>query len=369
MIHVDGRIPPRSEVLPRENRGIATNNVTSYSNIPSISGSHMGAGNPDVTMVIVPVKVGLHGSFNVIETYAFLDPGSNVSFCFKKLQQQLGCHGKRLKITMDTMGVPHSMHTDEIKNIEVFDLHQHNTVKLPAIYTKDKIPVTRTHIPTMEDISQWPHLEDIDLPSIDGEIGLLLGNNIPDAYSPLEVSVGPEDSPHATRSRLGWIVWNVIRPSTEPSNLISNRADVIAIEGIEEHRSLQSCYRKSVALDFPERYTDEKREHSVEDKKFLRKMCDSKALTNGHYKMCLPFKNEKPNLPDNRYMVTQRLESLKRKLQSQPQFHADYTKFMENILAKGFAEGVPPNEIYRADGYGICLIMTYAITRSQKNYV
>jgi hypothetical protein len=39
----------------------------------------------------------------------------------------------------------------------------------------------------------------------------MIGNNVPDAYTPFELATGPSGSPHATKTRLGWIIWNVLR--------------------------------------------------------------------------------------------------------------------------------------------------------------
>jgi len=76
---------------------------------------------------------------------------------------------------------------------------------------KSSSPVLVYHFPTRDDISSWPHLSDIQLPQINGDIGLLIGNNIADAYTPLDVRTGPRGSPHATNTRLGWVIWNLHR--------------------------------------------------------------------------------------------------------------------------------------------------------------
>jgi hypothetical protein len=285
----------------------------------------MGAGANDVTMAIIPVKVRLRGSFRPIETYAFLDPGSNVSFCSEKLMSELGGQGKRVKLTLNTMGESHIMYTHAVKNVEISDLSQENTFTLPTLYTKEKMPVSHSHIPTSADISQWPHLGGVELPQIPADVGLLLGNNVADAYSPLELKVGPPGTPHAARTRLGWVAWNIVRSIGQKIH-VSNRADVVAIERLEESKSLEKFYRKSVTLDFSERRADEVLEHSIEDRKFLSKMSNSKILDNGHYQFILPFR-ESSNLPDNHLHAIQRLHSLKKKLSTNTQFHTDYTKF------------------------------------------
>ncbi len=136
--------------------------------------------------------------------------------------------------------------------------------------------------------------------------------------------MGPQGSPHASRSRLGWIAWNVIH-SGSSGGYVSNRADVMAIEHLEDTRNLEKLYQKSMLLDFPERVIDEKPEYSIEDRKFLSMMSNSKNVTDGHYEFCLPFK-EPPNLPNNHSQALQRLSGLKKKFRSNSQFHEDYNK-------------------------------------------
>ena len=98
----------------------------------------------------------------------------------------LGASGKRTKLALETMGVQHNMHTLELNNIEVCDLDLQNSIALPSL----QIPVSHLHIPTYDDIRMWPYLEEINLPQIDIDIGLLLGNNISDAYCRLEIKTG-----------------------------------------------------------------------------------------------------------------------------------------------------------------------------------
>jgi hypothetical protein len=172
---------------------------------------------------------------------------------------------------MDTMGSTQSLKTYKIQGLEIMSLDQKNSIQLLAIYSKDKIPVSKLHIPTMEDLQKWPHLHDIDLPQIDSDIGLLIGNNITDVCSPLEVRVGPAGTPYATRSALGWIPWNVHRQGIGQSvnvNII-NHADGTIIEEIQE---LKDMYVKLVNSDFPEKIADDQKEYSVEDRQFIKKV-------------------------------------------------------------------------------------------------
>ena len=87
----------------------------------------------------------------------------------------------------------------------VFGIPKAHTGDLSVLYSKDRIPVAKCQIPPTENIAVWPHLLGIILPQVSADVGLLLGNNIPDAYSSYEFKGGPSGSPYAFRTRLGWI--------------------------------------------------------------------------------------------------------------------------------------------------------------------
>ena len=355
ILHVEGRIPQRDTVVQNSNESTSekpknTNPsiVSAWANKPCETAKPNCGRDVECTMAIIPVKIKLVGSTHSVETYAFIDPGSNISFCSEKLKCQLGAEGKCRKLKMETMGMPCTLQTYELSNLEITDLQGVNSVILPPIYTKESLPVSQSHIPTMSDIQNWPHLCDVELPQIKADVGLLLGNNIPDICAPLEVRIGPRGAPHATRTVLGWIPWNVFREGIDKLNIV-NQAEVISIENVQELQSLTDQYFKSVNIDFPEKTIDDKRENSVEDKSFLEMLSGSKIFINGHYEYGLPFKNE-PSLPDNKALAIQRLKCLKRKLSLQQSFHEDYNQFMQTLLDKGFCEKVPDNELKRHDG-------------------
>ena len=75
------------------------------------------------------------------------------------------------------------------------------------------------------------------------------------------------------------------------------------------------------------------------------------CLVNDHYSTAIPFKKHPPELPDNRNMAEQRLQSLKRRLNKDNIPKPMDTKTMTDLLDKGYAEKVNENEIHRSDGY------------------
>ena len=215
-------------------------------------------------MAIVPVRLKSKNSAHSVITYAFLDSGSSISMCTEKVLNDLGLNGKRSNITLQTMGLPYEMSSVALDNLQICDISMNNFVDLPRIFTKEQMPVTKSHIPTEHEIRKWPHLSKVDIPEVGAEIGLLIGNNVPDAYSPFEILTGPSGSPHGTRTRIGWIVWNVLRNSD------THEVNRVSIDSyVESDTKLEEMFRNSLDIDFPERMIDDKAEHSVEDKNFI----------------------------------------------------------------------------------------------------
>ncbi|XP_077865856.1 uncharacterized protein LOC144352901, partial [Saccoglossus kowalevskii] len=307
-------------------------------------------------MAIIPVLVKANGGTIALETYAFLDPGSSVSFCTESLMRKLGAGGNRAKITIDTMGIPHTMNTFIIKGLEVSDLNCTNTVKIPLAYTKDRMPVSLDHMATKDDISRWPHLCNIDLPKINADVGLLIGNGVPDAYTPVEILTGPRGSPHAARTMLGWIIWNVVRESCGEmldgvrNCLTVNRAIVVALEAKEELKQLDQLVRSAINMDFPERNLDDRKECSQKDKAFVEKVNSSMKFVDGHYEIGLPFRRADVQLPDNKAYARQRLKGIEKRLRIDAKFHSHYKAFMEDIIQKKYAVRVPSEMLDRNDG-------------------
>ena len=65
---------------------------------------------------------------------------------------------------------------------------------------------------------------------------------------------------------------------------------------------------------------------------------------NGHYELPLPFKTDKPILPDNKQCAVHRISSLERRFRKNEQYYKDYVHFM-NDIRRGDAEKVSKPEL------------------------
>lgn len=102
---------------------------------------------------------------------------------------------------------------------------------------------------------------------------------------------------------------------------------------------------KMLESDFVEKFPEDVN-ISQEDLKFLAKIRKGiRYKEDGHFEMPLPFKSERPNLPDNKAIAIHRLKCLGKKLKRNKQYYMDYKKFMDEIIALGEAERVPEQDI------------------------
>ena len=295
-------------------------------------------------LAIIPVKVRRNNGCKVIETYAFLDTGSTKSFCSENLMDQLYGACRETVMKVKTLNHEESICTHELKDLVVSGLDGNSeNILIPSIYTSE-IPVSRGHIPVQKDLEKWPHLSDVVLPSLEAGIDLLIGYDIADAYTPLEVRTGPKGTPHATRSRLGWIPWNIAKTDIDHVNVnfIESKA--------QEIRNLETLMENAINMDFPERAVDDKREHSRDDALFLEKVDRSINLVDNHYQIDLPFREPIVRFPNNLEQAENCLHSLKSRMGKNSQFREDYKSFMFKILDKGYAEKIPENRKTRDDG-------------------
>ncbi|XP_077978766.1 uncharacterized protein LOC144434185 [Glandiceps talaboti] len=323
----------------------STDNKTSDAKVGYVDVTCQYAGTKDLSgiPVILPVVLRCKSSGASVQTYAFLDNGSDAVFCTEAIRQQLNTGGQKTKLNVHTMTETKVVNSYILKGLEVTDLDGNNVIQLPATYTHSEIPVSKKDIVKQEDITRWPYLRNIHLPSINADIGLLIGNNVPKALEPWEVINSQDDGPYAVKTLLGWAVNGPLKGAGEVAERVSvNRIKV----DIQIEQQLASYFNQ----EFSEKAIDDKPERSVEDTKFMHIMMNNTNCEDGHYQVPLPFRHPDVKMPNNRSVAEQRIKHLKRRFARDHQYHEDYKVFMETIINKGYAEKIPDQELEGEDG-------------------
>ena len=86
------------------------------------------------------------------------------------------------------------------------------TLELPNVLSVDSLAVSRNAPVSSKDLQSWPHLRDLRLPpAARGDVLLLIGADVPEAFWTLEECRGKRGEPYALRTILGW---SLLDPAT-----------------------------------------------------------------------------------------------------------------------------------------------------------
>lgn len=198
---------------------------------------HTGAGVGQCALSILPVKVKAPEG-NIVVTYAFLDPGSSATFCSEELMKKMNVTGKRTPFFLHTMGHEAVVPAFCLTGFEVAGLEDHTFYPLPDVFTQKKMPVTLNNMITLEQLSKWPHLSEVNIPTIKADVGMLIGTNMPVLVEPLEVIPSNGNGPYATRTVLGWVVSGPMNGNAGTVESVVNGISFCKLEDIQINQEI-----------------------------------------------------------------------------------------------------------------------------------
>ena len=334
---------PRETTIPTtDSSRVITSNPEPTANTTPVRNSYIQSntfqtlnGSTVVGLSIVPVKVKAMGQGKKITTYAFLDSGSNTSFCTDDLLKKLNIKGERTNISLTTLQSTRESVNCSIVNLEVCDLSDSNVVELPNVFSSPSLPVSVDTIGNQEDVNRWSHLKGIKIESIRADIGLLIGSDAPHILQPREFRESKDGGPFATRTIFGWVL-NGPLGRKEPK--------VPTVNFVDANTTLSKQFEDYCNLEFNDSSYEAKTSMSQNDMRSLGMMQDSVKFCSGHYEIALPWKNEPPHLVNNRYQAEHRLQMLKKRLQREATLHEKYKQFMADLLSKNYAREINKEE-------------------------
>ncbi|XP_036007140.1 uncharacterized protein LOC110368025 [Fundulus heteroclitus] len=335
----------------------------------AISNRVTQATSSTLTSSILPVWVSSKNDPDrEVLVYALLDSQSDTSFILDEVAQGLDTNKSKVNLRLSTMSTKSTViPCDKLVNLQVRGYNDEKRITLPPVYTREFIPVNRSHIPTSETALKWPHLEKLAdklPPLLECEVGLLIGYNCQQALLPRKVLAGKENQPYAQLTDLGWSIVGCSSQSQNHNDVIGTSHRIIVCEVFpvsqpavelkqQVHFECRTEVKEASPTDVIKALESDFSEHAIDDNPvsqedilFMSKMTKGiKQKNDGHYELPLPFKTDNPNLPNNKQSAEHRLSSLERRLKRDEKYYKDYFKFMNDIITRGDAEKVPEHEL------------------------
>ena len=123
-----------------------------------------------------------------------------------------------------------------------------------------------------------------------GDIGLLLGNDVSFVFRPHGICAGSDDEPFAIWNNVAWV----------PQGL--SHTTNVAVTSLSINRNedaMHDALQRVINSEFPENQVEERKQHSQEDKQFLKINEATVTKANGKIQVNLPVK-EDAKLPNDK---------------------------------------------------------------------
>ncbi|XP_063625638.1 uncharacterized protein LOC134797347 [Cydia splendana] len=284
---------------------------------------------------VLPVTLsGPNGSY---ETFAFLDDGSTATMIDCKVAARIGLIGPEEFITVN--GIMGLQKTTKVRYVDFYirgkyesDIHLVNRAKaVQSLGLNEQTLSTET-------IESYAHLKDLAeyLTYADATPTVLIGAEHWHLSICREVCEGRRNEPAACRTLLGWTLYGPTSSKTKPVEFV-NRCQLDRTEPSENER-LESLIKEQYKLD----------SLGISKRETLFSKLDSRAveildatttrLPTGRYEVGLPWCDNIRCVPDSYPQALTRFLSLERRMIREPAFADAYKKFIDNMIAKNYAE-------------------------------
>ena len=224
-------------------------------------------------------------------------------------------------------------------------------IQCPSLIECNEIPNNKEEIPTPAVARSYKHLQEIEhcIPEYDSQapIALLIGRDMISAHHILDQRLGKGTEPYAQKLKLGWvIVGETCLNKIHASDVIYVNKTVVLTPGRES--VLKPCTNNFVLKHkpcdiFERTKDDEEIGLSREDHQFLDIMDKGFSRSEeGKWTAPLPFRNDRPKLPNNFQQAQKRAKNLAESLKRDPIKREHFVDFMGRILENNHAEIAEP---------------------------
>ena len=313
--------------------------MNSTAQVPRVS-NFACVGGGKLALPIVSARVRCLQTNTYIDTYAMLDPGTNATYCTEELCQRLGARGTARRLELTTIAQTRMPIETTVITLLVSDLADAQEPRcIPEVTVRPTMNIDLSGLSSRVDIQRWPHLRNLEIPELEvDQVHLLIGQDCSDLLLPDSVKKGNPGEPFAIHTPLGWAINGPVDPfgsATKSSHFVQTSPPL--------ERSLSMMWEiEGVNSEEPGMSQGDRRTLDIWDK--------GRTVTGDHYAMNIPFKAEKPCLPDNRTVAERRLQLLGKRLDRDKNLRERYVREMHLLVEKGYAEEVPLEDVERADG-------------------
>lgn len=295
-----------------------------------------------VLLKTLPVKLKINNKIsNVI---AFLDDGSMLSLIDKAIAEKLNLNGVKEPISFQWTG---DIYKEDLESQNVsFEICGENSEhfhEIKNIHTVKNLKLPHQRINFRDLLEKYPELKNMNISeSYEGVPVLLIGQDHANLITNRQTIDIPNNGPLVSKTRLGWAVHGPVNIKGE------NFGSMVCCMAHTE--TLEEMVNNQFKL---ENFDVNEDKNEVENSKVVEFAEKTLKKVDGHYEVCLPWKENVTTLPDSLPLAKQRLLHLERTLLKDNKLKNSYKSQMEKLFKTGYARKINFADLKKVQRYWI----------------
>ncbi|XP_052084099.1 uncharacterized protein LOC127721417 [Mytilus californianus] len=298
---------------------------------------------------ILPIYVYPKNKTHMAEkVYTIIDDQSTHSLGTSKFFDIFNENAEHINFTLSSCAGKVSKMGRVARHYTIEALDHSTSINIPSLIECNDIPNNRDEIPSPEVAASHAHLNNIvsHIPPIDRniKIELLIGRDVIQAHHVLDQRLEGDNLPYAQKLPLGWvIVGESCLGQIHRTETVTVNKTFILPDGRTSHfQPCANAFTVKPESIFERTPYDKTIGPSIEDKLFIDLM-DSKVKqgSDNRWTAPLPFRQDRPVLPNNRVQAVQRVNSLERSLRMNPNKKEHIPELMNKMFVNKHDEKAP----------------------------
>lgn len=314
--------------------------VPQSSEVAVVSLHRQPAKNPTIFRII---PVVLYGKATHIETFAFLDEGSDVTLLDEEIADLLGLEGEQKGLCLKwTSNVTRDEANSRQINMEITGAGGGRRFPLMNVRTVGRLELPLQTLDYVQLAKQFPHLQNLPIRSYkNASPRLLIGLSNLQLAIPLKCREGRGNEPMATKTRLGWTIFGNMAESnvSHSFHICECTPDERLHNLVKEFFAVENLGITSGSL--PEGVEDARAKAILQE--------TTRKGDNGHYETGLLWRYDQFEFSSSYAMAAERFYCLERRLDAHPELRDNLDKQIAEYQSKGYAHKASKQELEVAD--------------------
>ncbi|XP_058826984.1 uncharacterized protein LOC131686969 [Topomyia yanbarensis] len=301
-------------------------------------------GQSAVLFRIVPVI--LYGPEKKVETYAFIDDGSELTLMEQSLADELGIEGPRKPLCLKwTGGTRKEEHQSQQVNLKISGARSLMKYELSGISTISSLQIRPQTMLISELQGKYPHLSGLPLKEYRNvSPRLLIGLDYANLGHGIKSREGKRNEPIAIKTRLGWTVYGNCTGTGDIGGYLNfhsvQRCDCRRENDDDLHKAMKSYFAlDSMGLIKTSQLL------SQEDQRAHSLLKSLTHLKNNRYEVGLLWKYDNIRLPDSKAMAFGRWKCLENRMSKDSALAEALEKKITEHVKKGYIRKLTPEEL------------------------